>query len=656
MRVLALTVNWRGWMYETLWHEQCALAAEVERRGGELVFVGPGFERDDLDAARAVAAVERGHGAVDLVLNYVPPNQMLRGLPRTVTERYNLRRGTRFPRRLGAVRGPVKVAWINDFWQMSHDDWRRGLLDTGVSAAIAAYAPPFLRREHFHNAYPQDVREWVRFYPMPRAIDPTPFASRPPQREHDVTLLGAIGPFYPLRTWFHETLAAQSWFRYLHRPHPGYGFEAKQGTLRGQAYFDTLMRSRIFVSCTGSLNIPFIKLYEALAAETLLMSDAPCGAAELGLVDGETFVRVSQHNLLEKIQYYLSHERERARIAANGRRLFEQRHTTAVRAVQMADVLESIATARAEPGIGDLRAGRAAWRTPVKRLRQTLTAPLSRFRRTPPPPPAPAPLWEPVKGGSRLDWRKVVEQRHITEIDRVSCSRDMERITRFGLNAWVGARPVITQHPELVAVRPVFLRNLVRVMGARWMAEVGTARGLQSLFWAQTLVERGPEPGGVFTCDVVGHDDPVYRTPASGAHRWTRRELWQGEAERDRVRFVTGTSQALAVALASELPGDAKLDLIYIDGQHDRPSVQADYTNLQPFMSNHCVVVFDDCDPRFPGVEEAVNAIADEHGQTLRVISFSPSFYRIAVMNCPIALGEIAQRARRGPHTERLAA
>jgi predicted O-methyltransferase YrrM len=103
------------------------------------------------------------------------------------------------------------------------------------------------------------------------------------------------------------------------------------------------------------------------------------------------------------------------------------------------------------------------------------------------------------------------------------------------------------------------------------------------------------------------------------------------------INFVHGDSADLGRVLQTA-GGDAKIDLLYIDACHDEESVLADYRNLSEFLTRDAVLVFDDCDPRFPGVEAAVNRIASARDNHIRLVTFWPSYYTVAVLGEGVSL------------------
>jgi predicted O-methyltransferase YrrM len=237
----------------------------------------------------------------------------------------------------------------------------------------------------------------------------------------------------------------------------------------------------------------------------------------------------------------------------------------------------------------------------------------------------------------------VEETAHIIQLASITSRRELELIQWLGLNARWNPQPKLTPHPEVRALRPIFLRRLATAIRARLLCEVGTARGLQAVFFAEHLAFGSAGEGWVYTCDVTGHDEPKYYTPFSDEKVWTRRELWSSQPISSMITFVHGDSASLASRLRDDL-GDERIDLLFIDAVHTEKAVLNDYHNLLPLISENTVIVFDDCDPCFPGVERAVAAIAEERAAGVQLVDFWPAPYRVAIMGNPLRLSKLMRK------------
>ena len=625
MKLLVLSINFKGWVTETLYREQQAIAKIIP----DTVFYGPGFTFNHNHLPDIIKEIY-GTESPDAIICYISEHQFEQ-LPVPVIERFHIPKPLQiFPLDLNKVKVP-KILWMNDFWHCTHAEWRKIIQENGFSAVFSTYYLPFTSKKTFDNFFDSDIQKQIPFYPLPRAIDQTLFKDYRLPKEFDVTLLGALDEdFYPLRTYFHRTLQKQEGIRYFNKNHPGYAYynqKSNPDDLIGENYAQAINRSLIFLSCTGRYKIPFIKLYEVLASRTLLMCDRPMGAEKIGLVDGETYIQVDRVNFLEKIRYYLRRPDKIKRIADNGYHLFLKRHTTKIRATEFKELVEEVISQGylakcnfifKSHLIGNFFSRRRLKHIASKVKDRLVTSSFS---------PSTVNPWPVPNTVSALDARVVKEDVHILDLGLKFNFADYKLFLNYGLNIdWDSFPPVLTQHPELVIYRGVYLRTLADRVSAKVLCEVGTARGWQSMIWANYLEEKGVKDGIVFTCDIKSHFISIYRTSLTGSVKWTRNELWAWNTASRRIQFVEGDSAVMAQQI------DRPLDLVFIDGEHSKESVLADFTNLEKHFAQKCIVVFDDCDARFPGVEEAVSEIALNKKNNLEIVSFWPSYYKIAVL------------------------
>ena len=187
--------------------------------------------------------------------------------------------------------------------------------------------------------------------------------------------------------------------------------------------------------------------------------------------------------------------------------------------------------------------------------------------------------------------------------------------------------PVFTEFPEIVVLRGVYLKDLAIRTQPKTFAEIGTARGWQSMLWAQYLLDKRVQGGKVYTCDIDNMDKRIYKTPLTGDQVLSRHELWEEFPAKSLIHFSHRPIEKMSDAIKENL------DMIYIDGEHSEDAVIADFTELLPFITEKTIIVFDDCDERFPGVQKAVTRIAEENGVKIEIVTFEPHQYKIALMN-----------------------
>lgn len=350
-RMLLLSTNVKEWACPALFHEQQAI---LNAMPGSIIY-GPGFSYNSNYLPDIVGELY-GDTKPDAIICYVNEKRLIgEPLDQTTVERYGLEGDMRiFPRGLDRVSIP-KIAWINDFWHCTSDEWEKILIGNGFTFAFSTCCPPFGKPEVFGRFFNRRVREAVTFVPWPRAISPRTFRDYNLPKIHDVTILGAMdSAFYPLRTKMHRAFERVSDFDYFNQPHPGYRYVSSEPMLVGEAYAKAINQSRIFATCSGIYKIPFMKYYEVIACRSMLVSDSPCGADELGFRDGETFVRVGGNNFMRKVRSYLAEPTEIDRISRNGMNLFLRRHTVELRAIEFREIVGALLAGKDPPSYAAL--------------------------------------------------------------------------------------------------------------------------------------------------------------------------------------------------------------------------------------------------------------------------------------------------------------
>jgi hypothetical protein len=341
MKVLALSWDYRKYFFETIRHEQQAVAKIIP----DTVFYGPGFVYHHNRIPDIIKEVYKDTKP-DVIFSYISEGLLLNNpLPKKIIERYHVPKKLQiFPRDLGKVDIP-KVLLVTDFWWCNRRELRRTILENGFSAMFGL-CPPICSAELFNAHFDKDLQKYLHLRPVVSSVNPEIFKDYGFPKQYDVMLFGRLAEtMYPLRVHFDRILRTQTDIRYYQRGNPPYLFYENDETeygipIRG-AYARAINQSHIFLTCCTKYKIPVMKLFEALACKTLLMCDRPYGAEQLGLIDGETFVEVDENNFLEKIRYYLKKPDEMRRIAENGYRLAHTRHTVDKRAQELKGLLEN---------------------------------------------------------------------------------------------------------------------------------------------------------------------------------------------------------------------------------------------------------------------------------------------------------------------------
>lgn len=347
LAILMLAHNVKEWACPALYYEQQAI---LEAMPGSVIY-GPGFIYNTNKVPEIVKETF-GDSKPDAIMCYINERRLLgEPLDSETIEKYGLSGDMCvFPRDLNKV-DVLKIAWINDFWGCTRDEWDRILLGNGFHFAFATYCPPFGSRKVLAYFFSRRVRESVRFIPWPRAMSPQIYRDYGLPKIYDITLLGAMNPLqcYPLRNLMHKKFSRLPNINYFHQQHPGYRYVDTSQALVGENYAKAINGSKIFATCTSVYRIPLMKLFEAIACKTVLLCDSPHGAEYLGFVDGETYAAVDKNNFLDRTKWLLSHPDEMERISSNGLGLFVARHTVDVRAKEFREIVSDILAGK-EPG------------------------------------------------------------------------------------------------------------------------------------------------------------------------------------------------------------------------------------------------------------------------------------------------------------------
>lgn len=192
----------------------------------------------------------------------------------------------------------------------------------------------------------QELRELgTKVVWLPFSIDEDRFRNKHLEKLWNVASIGNLNPFtYLLRPKIYGHLLKQK-LRFF------------QGEVFGEQYVDAINQCNIFFTCTGKYRYPIMKFYEVPACRTLLASDEPIDAENLGFKSEENYVSlekawypnvtVPQYPNVESewtfnkkefgdlLNYYLDSAEERERLATNGEQLIRKRHTDKIRAEQL---------------------------------------------------------------------------------------------------------------------------------------------------------------------------------------------------------------------------------------------------------------------------------------------------------------------------------
>lgn len=151
---------------------------------------------------------------------------------------------------------------------------------------------------------------------------------------HRVRFLEAMARTHPIDFWGYgsENLAPDSPLRtHFHGNAWGLGMY--------QALYNTKISLNLHINAAEN-NANNMRLYESTGVGTLLLTDAKDNLSTLFTPDKEVAVYHSPEECAEKINHYLSHESERAAIAAAGQARTLKEHTYAHRMAELVTILQ----------------------------------------------------------------------------------------------------------------------------------------------------------------------------------------------------------------------------------------------------------------------------------------------------------------------------
>ena len=166
------------------------------------------------------------------------------------------------------------------------------------------------------------------------------------------------------------------------------------------------------------------------------------------------------------------------------------------------------------------------------------------------------------------------------------------------------------------------LRQQVATLGMDFVSvlETGTARGFSALCMAKALADAGVD-GRIVTIDVLPHTRPqMWNCIDDHSGKKSRAALlepWAGLARR--ITFLQGDTLYLVPRVGLE-----RIHFAFLDAQHIRSSVLAEFGAVRARQEPGDMVFFDDVTPAvFPGVVDAVAQIEAGGDYRLRRLAIS---------------------------------
>jgi spore maturation protein CgeB len=226
-----------------------------------------------------------------------------------------------------------KAIILSDYWDLAENHFE-GFVTFVQESEINFILSYFLQPLEIWGATP--IAD--RFIYLPPSFDPQMFNDWQMDKSYDVGFLAAgtteYSPFYPERFKIHQKLLKNTRIKYLAAKHPGWGRHKDKTPLVGRNFSKAINSCKIFITTGGKYRNAQQKIFEALASRTLLMMDEAIGLDRLSLEENVHFVKISEDDVLDKIDYYLSHSALCDSIAEAGYRLALRRHSCYVRAIE----------------------------------------------------------------------------------------------------------------------------------------------------------------------------------------------------------------------------------------------------------------------------------------------------------------------------------
>lgn len=340
-KILLLNVNRSGWHSGNMLYDM-----EVIKQTCDTVIYGPGWDNYKYTDIREIINQTYGEDKPDMIYTYFTPNERIGDV---YIQHYKIPKNLwTFPTGMesltqGKYKDIKRAFAVSDFWARTPEKWGEDLKNTNFQYCFSCFTPPLSRREDFFRFLNPTVMENPTYVALARCVDKACFKDYEQHKEDDIITLGSMCNFYGFRRWMHVTLATHCPSRsinYRNYPHCGANW-SHSGFIR-EEYAQAINKSRALASCGGKYHLYFNKIFESWGCNTAYIGEKPFGEENLHMVDGENYISVNQNNFLEKVDYYMGHKDELAKIASNGRDTFLKHHTLEARAEDLARILKQI--------------------------------------------------------------------------------------------------------------------------------------------------------------------------------------------------------------------------------------------------------------------------------------------------------------------------
>lgn len=219
-----------------------------------------------------------------------------------------------------------KAIILGDFWNITENykDKFIDFLDYNKIDKVLCYFPNLL------EIYPNVKNKFIF---IPASIDPMIFNDYNMVKKYVVGFLCAgmfeQYEFYPERYKIHQKLLRFK--NYFYANHPGWNRQTNH-PLIGAGYSKTINSCKMFVNTCGRYKCPNSKYFSILASKTTLLAEEPLKAAELHLIDMETYIKITPDTIVDIIEFCLKNPDKATEIAKNGYEVAMKYHTCYARA------------------------------------------------------------------------------------------------------------------------------------------------------------------------------------------------------------------------------------------------------------------------------------------------------------------------------------
>ena len=204
------------------------------------------------------------------------------------------------------------------------------ILDTNASIALFAYARDI-------QLYPHLSRDMLMVH-LPHVIHAPLFSNvshLSPSRTTTVLLTGRLASAYPFRTRLHHLIESGKIKGAKGRKHPTYTMaEAEISSVKRikeqeRDYVRSLESAQIVFVTSSRSKLRLIKYGETAVAGALIVGDMPLGSEyEFKDIMVEIKPNYSDSEIVDTVEYYLAHPKEREEIVSRARKLFLSNYTT----------------------------------------------------------------------------------------------------------------------------------------------------------------------------------------------------------------------------------------------------------------------------------------------------------------------------------------